>query len=175
MGITWTEERCDLLTKLWNDGYSANECATRMGLGLTRNAIVGRVDRMRLPARKTIYTKRPQRRRKDVAPERPLRTPAEIKKDQAAALQEKLVQFLLGNPESLQPPAAARPPPKEHVDDICRWIEGEPRKGCRCPAKRYGPRSAYCLHHEAIAHPLSELAKAYAKATGFPLKEHAHV
>jgi len=52
--MVWTQDRAKLLRKLWADGLSASQCAARLG-GITRNAVIGKVHRMGLPARATIY------------------------------------------------------------------------------------------------------------------------
>lgn len=53
MGMLWTDEREALLKKLWNDdGLTASQCATALGEGTTRNAVIGKVSRMRLAKRK---------------------------------------------------------------------------------------------------------------------------
>jgi GcrA cell cycle regulator len=44
----WTGERTDLLSKLWLDGLGASEIAKRLG-GVTRNAVIGRVQKLGLP------------------------------------------------------------------------------------------------------------------------------
>jgi GcrA cell cycle regulator len=40
----WTDERVELLKKLWADGLSASQIAARLG-GVTRNAVIGKVHR----------------------------------------------------------------------------------------------------------------------------------
>lgn len=48
---SWTEERVELLTKLWGDGLSASQIAKALG-GVTRNAVIGKVHRLgNLPGR----------------------------------------------------------------------------------------------------------------------------
>ena len=42
----WTEERVALLKKLWSDGYSASRCAARLGGGVTREAVCGKISRL---------------------------------------------------------------------------------------------------------------------------------
>jgi GcrA cell cycle regulator len=47
----WTEERVDLLKKLWMEGLSASQIAAELGEGVTRNAVIGKVHRLKLSAR----------------------------------------------------------------------------------------------------------------------------
>ena len=47
----WNEERLEKLTKLWEQGLSITQIGIR--LGVTRNAVVGKVHRMGLPKRQS--------------------------------------------------------------------------------------------------------------------------
>ena len=49
----WSEERVELLKKLWEQGLSASQIATQLALGVTRNAVIGKVHRLRLAGRAT--------------------------------------------------------------------------------------------------------------------------
>ncbi len=60
ISTTWTEERTALLTRLWKEGRSAAVVAAEMGV--SRNAVIGKVDRLGLPARggpRTTIARRP--------------------------------------------------------------------------------------------------------------------
>ena len=46
----WTDERVELLSKLWADGLSASQIAAEFG-GITRNAVIGKVHRLKLSGR----------------------------------------------------------------------------------------------------------------------------
>ncbi len=50
--MAWTEERVEILKKLWVDGLSASQIARKMG-GVTRNAVIGKVHRLGLSGRAT--------------------------------------------------------------------------------------------------------------------------
>ncbi|MGB0747970.1 MAG: GcrA family cell cycle regulator [Magnetospiraceae bacterium] len=47
--MDWTEERIETLKELWTDGLPAGEIGRR--LGVTKNAVVGKVHRLGLPKR----------------------------------------------------------------------------------------------------------------------------
>jgi GcrA cell cycle regulator len=47
----WTEERVELLKKLWMEGLSASQIAAVLGDGVTRNAVIGKVHRLKLSGR----------------------------------------------------------------------------------------------------------------------------
>lgn len=48
--MSWTDARTDRLKVLWKEGWSAEEIARDLG-GVTRNAVIGKVHRMKLPKR----------------------------------------------------------------------------------------------------------------------------
>src|SRR5690242_9258746 len=47
----WTDERVELLKKLWLEGLSASQIAAVLGDGVTRNAVIGKVHRLKLSGR----------------------------------------------------------------------------------------------------------------------------
>lgn len=47
----WTPERIEELTKLWTEGHSCSQIANMMGGGATRNSVIGKANRLKLPAR----------------------------------------------------------------------------------------------------------------------------
>ena len=49
-GAGWTDERVDLLRRLWDEGLSASQIAAQLG-GVTRNAVIGKVHRLGLSGR----------------------------------------------------------------------------------------------------------------------------
>src|SRR5579875_4115970 len=49
--MSWTDDRVDVLKKLWLDGFSASQIAKQLGGGLTRNAVIGKVHRLGLSGR----------------------------------------------------------------------------------------------------------------------------
>ncbi|WP_127144337.1 GcrA family cell cycle regulator [Pelagibacterium montanilacus] len=49
--MTWTDERVALLKKLWMEGLSASQIASELSGGVTRNAVIGKVHRLKLSAR----------------------------------------------------------------------------------------------------------------------------
>ena len=54
--MSWTDERVELLTKMWGEGQSASQIAKELG-GVTRNAVIGKVHRLGLSNRATSTTK----------------------------------------------------------------------------------------------------------------------
>lgn len=49
--MSWTDERIELLQKLWLQGMSASKIASELANGLTRNAVIGKVYRLGLSGR----------------------------------------------------------------------------------------------------------------------------
>ena len=48
MAINWTEAKVKKLAKLWGKGISAREIAEKLGEGITRNAVIGKANRLGL-------------------------------------------------------------------------------------------------------------------------------
>ncbi len=73
----WTQERVELLRKLWGEGLSGGQIANF--LGVTRSTVMGKVHRLKLPKRMTKSTTRRAltfaRRQRRIAPPR---TPSPI-------------------------------------------------------------------------------------------------
>lgn len=44
--MPWTDERVETLKRLWTEGHSASQIAARLGMGVTRNAVIGKVHRL---------------------------------------------------------------------------------------------------------------------------------
>ncbi|HZA02511.1 MAG TPA: GcrA family cell cycle regulator, partial [Hyphomicrobiaceae bacterium] len=64
--MAWTDERVELLKKLWSEGLSASQIAGRLG-GVTRNAVIGKVHRLGLSGRATTSRMKTHRPRPRVA------------------------------------------------------------------------------------------------------------
>ena len=50
--MAWTDDRVDVLKKMWGEGKSASQIAKELG-GVTRNAVIGKVHRLGLSNRAT--------------------------------------------------------------------------------------------------------------------------
>ena len=50
--MSWTDDRVEILKKLWVEGQSASQIAKELG-GVTRNAVIGKVHRLGLENRAT--------------------------------------------------------------------------------------------------------------------------
>lgn len=50
----WSEDRVQRLVDLWTAGVSASQIAVKLGEGISRSAVLGKVRRLELPARRTV-------------------------------------------------------------------------------------------------------------------------
>ena len=61
--MNWTDDRVELLKKLWSDGLSASRIAGELG-GISRNSVIGKVHRLGLAGRaKNPSTSMPRQRK----------------------------------------------------------------------------------------------------------------
>ncbi|WJY22066.1 GcrA family cell cycle regulator [Fontisubflavum oceani] len=56
--MSWTDERVEILKKMWGEGQSASQIAKELG-GVTRNAVIGKVHRLGLSNRTTSGAAKP--------------------------------------------------------------------------------------------------------------------
>lgn len=56
--MTWTEERVAKLRELWSQGKTASEIGVALG-GVSRNAVIGKVHRLKLSGRPSPIKQRP--------------------------------------------------------------------------------------------------------------------
>lgn len=146
MGIDWTDERVETLCRLARAGHSSSVIARHMGLGLTRNAVIGKL--FRLPDHL-----KPVRR-----PQSPV-MPVVVKAQRLAPpIKAKPVERPAPAPEPVGPPVKPDTEGARLMDiatNGCRWVtEDAPRGGmsdaimCAAP-KRQG--SSFCAWHHQIA------------------------
>jgi len=170
--MSWTDERVELLKRLWTEGLSASQIAGRLGNGVTRNAVIGKVHRLNLSGRAPqprSSVPRPRRTREPSHPGHPGRsTPSiHLPTTGATALKPSLRS-------EVQPRALPVPEPQPlrlvdlpkdgrvtilHLSDkTCKWPIGDPgaEDFCFCGHK---PRdsSPYCEYHARLAYqPLQD-------------------
>src|SRR5690349_1024465 len=120
--ISWTDERVELLKKLWSEGLSASQIAAELG-GITRNAVIGKVHRLGLSGRAKSPSSASPRPRKPRASSQMLRVsrPA-IRGNTALAYDYDLEP----EPELLEIPAEQRKTLLQLNEHTCRWPVGDP-------------------------------------------------
>ena len=129
--MSWTDERVELLKKLWGEGLSASQIAGRLG-SVTRNAVIGKVHRLGLSGRATTSRMKTVRPRARLAnPKRPT-TPAV--KPRFAQVGNPAVRALypldaepLPTMEELDIPMAERKSIQTLTECSCRWPIGDPQ------------------------------------------------
>ena len=161
--MTWTEERIEVLTKLWAEGLSASQIAAELGGGASRNAVLGKAHRLGLVRHETEGLSTPG----SPKPPRPPSLPAaaEPQMPQAPAP----TPLSVGQPPVSQPvatssaqavvvPRSAGVTIMELREAMCRFPLGDPTT----PEFRYCGAQAstglpYCAHHAQIAYvPIAE-------------------
>ena len=72
MAVDWTEERVETLKRLWLDGATARQIAEILGEGVTRNAVIGKANRLGLskPSKSSV-TRKQRKREQQVKVEAP--------------------------------------------------------------------------------------------------------
>lgn len=159
----WAPDRDAVLLQLWADGKSASEIALQMGDGVTRNAVIGRVHRLKkkaamplersAPIRVTSPRVAPPRRAGNAGQPRitGIRKRAERRATEAerqeTAPDARSQQILKS--ELWLPLPGSTPKSLMAIDrDECRWPLGDPLTAefafCGCPAVE---GSSYCAPH----------------------------
>ncbi len=148
--MAWTDERVQLLKKLWSEGLSASQIAGRLG-SITRNAVVGKIHRLGLSGRATTS------RMKTHRPRRNGYTKEKKPKNNFVTSGKALVvaNLFQGEPEGLPVvqeefviPLAERKTVDTLKDCSCRWPIGDPlTSDFHFCGKNKVPELPYCEHH----------------------------
>jgi GcrA cell cycle regulator len=154
--MSWTDERVELLKKLWQDGLSASQIAGQLG-GVTRNAVIGKVHRLGLSGRaKTPSSASPRPRKPRVA--NGYRSRPQFRGNTALMLDYEPEGELDLDPLANVVPMGPRVSILELTEATCRWPMGDPGNAdfvyCGSQTKTSLP---YCPYHARIAYqPLAE-------------------
>ena len=147
--MSWTDERVELLKKLWSDGLSASQIAAELG-GVTRNAVIGKVHRLGLSGRAKSPSSAAPRPRKARTSGHMLRVsrPA-IRGNTALAYDYDLEP----EPQLLEIPVEQRKTLLQLNEHTCRWPVGDPGAGdfffCGGDTANELP---YCSYHCRVAY-----------------------
>lgn len=156
--MAWTDERVDLLKKLWSEGLSASQIANRLG-DVTRNAVIGKVHRLGLSGRATTSRVKAVRPRKRTV-KSPTRTvkPKFINVAHAALKNELQTNRSLKADASNQPVEELFIPLEERATIMtlkecsCRWPIGDPTdKDFHFCGRKKVPGTPYCEFHARVA------------------------
>jgi GcrA cell cycle regulator len=153
-GITWTDERVELLKKLWTDGLSASQIATELG-NVTRNAVIGKVHRLGLSGRPKDKAAAAQRPRKAVrSPSAPVAIPPQSRSNVILApIPRPPAEPVVRLDDDMTLPVSERVTIMELRESMCRWPMGDPTKAefrfCGAGSINGLP---YCEHHARVAY-----------------------
>ena len=156
----WTDERVELLRKLWQDGLSASQIAKQLG-GCSRNGVIGKVHRLGLSGRAT--PSKPQRTVfKAPRPARPASA--------SPSAPRRIVSTIAMSPGVAQAMPAhlhtGPAPPVRYVDEapgsatvltleahMCKWPIGDPMlEGFTHCGRRREDGGPYCHEHASVAY-----------------------
>jgi len=152
--MSWTDERVDLLKKLWSEGLSASQIAGRLG-GVTRNAVIGKVHRLGLSGRATstrLKSLRP-RSRVPAAPKRQPRARVAAGGSPALrALYHPETEPFRPTEDEIVIPLEERKSLQDLTENSCRWPIGDPQSSDFhfCGHKKV-PGLPYCEVHSRRA------------------------
>ncbi|MDP6343473.1 MAG: GcrA family cell cycle regulator [Alphaproteobacteria bacterium] len=122
--MDWTEERVALLARLWQEGFSARQIAERLGEEVTRNAVIGKANRLGLskPSKSSV-TRRQRKKERE----------------------EKVLQ--------LQPPMDEGTSIFSLTASTCRWPIGDPGdEDFHFCGSKSTVGQPYCDYHAAMAY-----------------------
>lgn len=167
--MNWTDERVELLKKLWSEGLSASQIAAQLG-SVTRNAVIGKVHRLKLSSRGRS-TAAPARQKKPTmgataskstsraaSVTRTVTTSIGANALQAQFDTDPVVRYQAQPSENVVVPISRRLQLVQLSENTCKWPNGDPLTEdfsfCGNDAGDSGP---YCGYHAKIAfQPASE-------------------
>ncbi|GJE26308.1 GcrA family cell cycle regulator [Methylobacterium organophilum] len=175
---SWTDERVELLRRLWEDGLSASQIASQIG-GISRNAVIGKVHRLGLAGRvkPTGPTQAAPRKKSGAESEETLPIAAVVEEvvlpePPAIVTHRPAPDFPIVPPPAAPEPAviavSQRVTIMELRESMCRWPMGDPTS----PEFRFcGARSItglpYCTQHAQIAYQPAAERKRDRRVAGF--------
>ncbi len=118
----WTDERVELLKKLWADGLSASQIAAELG-GITRNAVIGKVHRLGLSGRAKSPSSSAPRPRKTRSSGHMIRVQRPQVRGNNALAYDYEVE---AEPEMLEIPVEQRKTLLQLSEKTCHWPVGDP-------------------------------------------------
>ena len=159
----WTDERVELLKKLWADGLSASQIAAELG-GITRNAVIGKVHRLGLSGRAKSPSSTTPRPRKPRSSGHMLRVSRPAVRGNTALAYD---YDLEPEPELVEIPMEQRKTLLQLNEHTCRWPIGDPGSTefffCGGETANELP---YCAYHSRVAYqPAADRRRAAPKPT----------
>lgn len=142
----WSEDNIDRLKRLWASGQSGDQIAMRMGT--TRNSVIGKVHRLKLPKRATVASTTPRRPPPSQVPSLPVLSEMPIEP-------EPELRALVTDPAT--PIKKGFGPSKvsdlQMGDRRCRWPIGDPGdEDFHFCGQEQKPGKSYCEKHCTVAY-----------------------
>ena len=106
--MSWTDERVELLKKMWNEGQSASKIAKELG-GVTRNAVIGKVHRLGLSNRTAGQPPKPGETEAPSEPAAVSAAAVEPAQKAEAPSEPAIAEPRTAEPASAPPPVPRRP------------------------------------------------------------------
>ena len=155
--MAWTEDRVDVLKKLWAEGHSASQIAKQLG-SVTRNAVIGKVHRLGLSGRAT--PSRPVKRPPRLARPKPQIMPDGTARTVAPA--RTIATTQAASERAVEKAAMTALPPMPLGDgeaatvltlrdSMCKWPIGDPADPAFAFCGRKSECGPYCKDHAEIA------------------------
>lgn len=169
--MNWTDERVELLRKLWSEGLSASQIAAQLG-GVSRNAVIGKVHRLKLSSRgRAAPPQARQKKAKTTAPKagKPAAAPSRPSPQTVGATALKVeydavpaVRPATRPDNGIVVPISRRLKLIELSEKTCKWPNGDPLSEefhfCGNDPAETGP---YCGYHARLAfQPVAERRRA---------------
>ncbi len=170
--MSWTDERVELLKKLWAEGLSASQIANQLG-GVSRNAVIGKVHRLKLSARGRASQKTP-RPKKPSAPRQPSVRSATARPGLSAAIGsrsmprtssagatalkadyaiDEVAEPIYQRAEEVVVPMSRRLSLLELSERTCKWPIGDPlTEEFHFCGNESGDSTPYCKGHSQLAY-----------------------
>ncbi len=147
--MAWTDDRVEMLKKLWAEGLSASQIARQLG-DVTRNAVIGKVHRLGLSGRGS---------------------PARSERPRAVTVPKPTVKPVFIKPVLVQNPVVLENGEFATVmtlkENMCKWPIGDPSSpDFRFCGHRTSGSSPYCDAHARLAYQPMDRRKQKRRAAG---------
>ena len=162
MAMSWTDERVELLRKLWLDGLSASRIATELAGGVTRNAVIGKVHRLGLSGREKtaaiVGTSRLRAKAQQPSSRPEIPSPhvpdLVVRGNTALAVQTQAVPLVHRTSKDVVVSLTENVTIMDLRDTMCRWPVGDPTSSefRYCGSKAPSGEGPYCTLHSRMAY-----------------------
>ena len=164
--MSWTDERVDILRKLWLDGHSASQIAAELG-GVTRNAVIGKVHRLGLSGRGQPTSSIKRVRRPSQSTHRRQQPRTRTIGNTALKLEYDIAAHADLRPlNDIVVPIAKKLSIEMLTERTCKWPIGDPTQDdfhfCGHDSLESAP---YCEYHASVAYQTPEPRKRQRRAT----------